>query len=344
MKPHPVFTPLSWLYTAVVWIRNGLFDRGFLTAEDAGVPVISVGNMTAGGSGKTPLVIEIGKILLRNGKTVAIVSRGYGRQTKGSVVVSDGASLQCDARCGGDEPVQIAETLRQCIVIVDERRVRAARRAVKEFGADVVILDDGFQHRRLARSLDIVVMDAQRPPMTTALLPAGFRREPLSGLKRAHCVIVTKVRHDGEAAALMNDDTVAGIPYAFHSTFAPAALKDLATGAVRPLNELPGRPVLAVCGIADPDSFRRSIASAGGTVAEMMAYRDHHPYDRQDVTSMIAAMHRIGAEAVVTTEKDAVKLGEFSGLLSGIPVYALMMSVQIHRQDEFEDLIVRSAG
>lgn len=343
MKPHPIFIPLSWVYAIVVWIRNRLFDRGVLTTAEAGVPVISVGNITAGGSGKTPVVIEIGRFLLIEGKKVAVVSRGYGRKTTGSVVVSDGTSIVSDAHNGGDEPMQIAAALSTAIVIVDENRVRGARRAVKEFGAEVIILDDGFQHRHLARSLDIVVMDAHRSPFDTNLVPAGFRREPLSELNRAHCIIVTKVRNEDEASVLLNNKNIVGIHYAFHSSYAPVALKDLATGAERPLNELPGRSILAVCGIADPESFRRTITSIGGHVAELMSFPDHHRYDRRDVASILSTRNTIRAEIILTTEKDAVKLSAFAGALSGIPLYALVMSVQFHRQAEFEDLILRIA-
>lgn len=239
--------------------------------------------------------------------------------------------------------MQIAAALPNGIVIVDEDRVRGARRAVKEFGAEVIVLDDGFQHRHLARSLDIVVMDAHRSPFTTGLLPAGFRREPLSELKRAHCVIITKVQNHDEAAALLNNKYITGIQYSFSSSYIPVALKDLATGAERPLNELPGRSILAVSGIADPENFSRTIASIGGSVAETMAFQDHHRYDRQDVASIIGTMKKIRAEIILTTEKDAVKLNAFAGALSGIPMYALVMSVQFHRQAEFEDLILRIA-
>jgi tetraacyldisaccharide 4'-kinase len=343
MKPHPIFTPLSWIYAVVVWIRNRLFDRGVLTASEAGVPVISIGNITAGGSGKTPVVIAIGKFLLGEGKKAAIVSRGYGRKTTGSVVVSDGLSIVSDAENGGDEPMQIAAALPNGIVIVDEDRVRGARRAVKEFGAEVIILDDGFQHRQLARSLDIVVMDAHRLPFTTGLLPAGYRREPLSELRRAQCVIVTKVQNVDEAAALMNNTFVTGMQYAFSSAYVPVALKDLVTGAERPLDELPGRSILAVSGIADPESFYRTIASIDGHVTESVAFQDHHRYNDQDVASILSTMKKIKAEIILTTEKDAVKLTAFAGALSGIPMYALAMSVQFHRQAEFEDLILRIA-
>ena len=175
-------------------IRNWLFDIGILKSVDVGVPVISVGNITAGGTGKTPIVENIAKIFIEQGKKVAIVSRGFGRASRGTVVVSDGKNILAKAKDAGDEPLYLAQRFNSVIVVVDEQRVRGAQLAVTKYGAEIILLDDGFQHRYLKRDIDIVLMDSQNSPFVTSLLPAGYRREPLRSLQRANAIIWTKVK------------------------------------------------------------------------------------------------------------------------------------------------------
>jgi len=187
-----VLLPLSWLYGLVVRLRNRLFDSRVLKSAAADVPVISVGNLTAGGTGKTPLVEYIAGHFLTQGRKVGIVSRGYGRASRGVVVVSDGSSLRADARAGGDEPVQMARKYPAAAVVVGEKRVEAARCAI-ELGAEVLLLDDAFQHRYLRRDVDILVLDSRKDIREEPLLPSGLRREPLSSLRRADLVVMSRI-------------------------------------------------------------------------------------------------------------------------------------------------------
>ena len=191
MKPMPWLLPASWLFGAGVRLRNLLFDTGAFTSHRAGVPVISVGNISAGGTGKTPLVELLARRLRESGARVAVLSRGYGRLTSGYQIVSNGQQLCADAISAGDEPAQMAENLKGVVVAVDERRARGAMRIAREFRPAVIILDDGFQHRALHRDLDIVIMTAGEILGTSELLPAGYRREPWSALSRADHLVVS---------------------------------------------------------------------------------------------------------------------------------------------------------
>ncbi len=185
--------PFSWLYGLAVTVRNLAYDKGWFRQETAGVPVVSVGNITAGGTGKTPLVEYLVRHLVASGKHPAILSRGYRRRSRGVVVVSDGKSMRSDAAMGGDEPVQMARKLATVPVVVAERRIAAARVAVRDFHADVLVLDDGFQHRSLKRDLNILIMDSRRDLVREPLLPVGLRREPLAAVRRANLVVLSKV-------------------------------------------------------------------------------------------------------------------------------------------------------
>ena len=184
--------PFSWLYAMVMVCRNLAYDRGVFVVRGPGVPVISVGNLTAGGTGKTPLTEYIVGYLRNKHVRVAVVSRGYRRKSRGVVVVSDGKSVLVDATWGGDEPVQIAAKFPGVPVVVGERRVEAARIAVHALGAEVIVLDDGFQHRGIKRDLDILVMDARKDITSERLIPAGMRREPLNAIRRAGIVAFSR--------------------------------------------------------------------------------------------------------------------------------------------------------
>ncbi len=300
--------PISLLYGLIVYARNKAFDWGLLRVRRAGVPVISVGNLTAGGTGKTPLVEYLVGFLLSARKRVAVVSRGYGRRTRGVLIVSDGKSILTDALGGGHEPLQIARKFPTARVVVGEKRVDAAREAVTRCGADVVVLDDGFQHRYLHRDLDIVVVDGRKSLVREPLLPVGLRREGMSGLHRAQVLAISKASSLAGAREAASQLTrwytgdLAAFKYRFEGVYA--------LGDQRPVGsaEIAGRPALAFSGIGDHDGFLRELEGLGYRVVKSIRFGDHHEYSSRDLRELGAAMDSARATCGITTEKDAMRL------------------------------------
>lgn len=340
MKPNPLLYPFSLVYGFIVWMRNLLFDVGILKSVDIGVPVISIGNITAGGTGKTPMTMDVAKFFLEKGKRVAVVSRGYGRMSRGTVVVSDGQNILADAAQSGDETMVIARRLPKAVVIADEKRVRGAQKAVEAYRVEVIVLDDGFQHRYLQRRIDIVLMDHSRPPMKSMLLPAGYRREPLSGLKLSHAVVVTKAADPSDLSPILNDPHVAVVSHAFSSSYAPVAVRNIFNDARQPLEILNGRSVVAVSGIADPESFERTVEASGARISSRFAFGDHHRYTENEIRHISEAQRLKGTDFIVTTEKDAVKLSDYKKRISDLPVFALVMEVRIHQREQWEQFLL----
>lgn len=333
MTKRMLLLPFSWLFELVVKLRNRAYDKGWLRQESAGVPVLSVGNITAGGTGKTPFVEYLVRHLVAAGKHPAVISRGYRRRSNGVVVVSDGKTVQSDAARGGDEPVQMAKKLGSVPVVVAERRIAAARVAVRDFHADVLVLDDGFQHRALKRDLNILVMDARKDLTREPLLPVGLRREPLSAVQRASIVVLSRVDINTEPAAWL-----AGIAKwlpgpLILSRSVPAGVYRLADQHEVSPADLLENSILAFSGIADHAGFLRSLQGLGVTIADDVKFWDHHQYTRGDVLRMIEAMRASGATSFITTEKDAVRLEaepELKDLLlEAAPVYVARVEVEI---------------
>ncbi len=325
-----ILLPLSWLYGTVVTFRNLLFDIGILPADPAGVPVISVGNMTAGGTGKTPLVERIVEWLLERGHAVAVVSRGYGRSSEGVVVVSDGNRVLVNAAQGGDEPVQLARRFPGLRVVVGERRVDAAREAVRALGATVIVLDDGFQHRYLKRDLDIVVVDSREDLRKEPMFPAGLRREPMRGLGRADIVAFSKVAYSdtswAEGAGRWYRGPVAAFRHATHAVISASDQAEL------PVEQYRGRPVIAFSGIGDHESFVAGLRREGFEVAGSMRFRDHHRFTVDDAGELLALAREKRAEAMVTTEKDIVRIhadGAVVDALRPVPVWYTRITVEL---------------
>jgi tetraacyldisaccharide 4'-kinase len=337
MKPLPVLLPFSFIYGFVIALRNLFFEKKLLSSVQAPVPVISVGNITSGGTGKTPIVELIAAMFLRAHKRPAIVSRGYGRLTTGFVLVSDGAAVHATADAAGDEAYQMAKKLSGVVVIDDEKRARGAAVAAGSYNADVVILDDGFQHRALRRDCDIVLIDAEQDVFSMPMLPAGHRREQLSSLHRADAVIITKCtpRTDSTAIAA-NIRRITDAPV-FTSSYGPVSCVDCRTGAVTQASSLRGMTAVVFCGIGQPESFRRSVEELGITIASFHAYGDHHRYSRQDLQNLAGAMAAAGAGCYLTTEKDARRLdGAFD---PREPVLYLAMEARVHEAEQFSALI-----
>jgi tetraacyldisaccharide 4'-kinase len=297
------------LFRAGAAARGFLYDAGVLTAARASVPVVSVGNLAVGGAGKTPVVLALAARLAAAGRRPAVLSRGYGAVRGDDRVVADGHSVLLDAARGGDEPVLLARRIPGLRVLCGPDRARLAARAVA-LGADVLLLDDGFQHRRLRRDLDVVVIDSTNPWGNGHCLPYGPNREPRSALRRAGLVWLThadRAPAEGLASLRALARSSTGRP-PVESRHAP---RDLADGLLRgsfPLDGLAGRRVALLTGVARPASVRRTVEGLGATIADSTAFPDHHRFTPAEVEDVIRAAGRAGADWVVTTEKDAVRL------------------------------------
>jgi len=342
--------PLSWLFGIGVGLRNKCFDWGIFRSEHFGVPTISVGNVSVGGTGKTPLVASIARYLQQTGKRVAILSRGYKRESTGFALVSDGEKLLVGARLGGDEPQELAQQLHGVVVAVDEKRVRAGKKILERFPIDVFILDDGFQHRAVRRDLDIVTIpmssDQASPSSRTSsglLIPAGRRREPIKSLKRANFLVFTKARDSGAMAA----DFEAAKKQFRRFTAAEVSAVDF---TVRALIRLPymeeadpkgfvGKKAFLFCGIADPESFFRLAGRSGLGVVATKVFSDHYMYRDRDLMSLGNEFSASGCELLLTTMKDAVRLSDSSAgkaFLTQFPVFGLAVEVDfLHGEEEF---------
>jgi len=300
-----ILLPLSWLYGLAAAARNGAFDRGLLPRRRAAVPVIAVGNLTAGGTGKTPLVEFIMGRLAARGLSVAVVSRGYGRLSRGVVVVSRRGEIRADALTGGDEPVQIARKFPSASVVVGEWRTEAASRAVGECGAEVIVLDDAFQHRYIERDLDILVIDAGTDFLRENLLPAGIRREWFSGLKRAGLIGFSRADAAGDPpwAGMLARWSAARI---FAYDIRITGFAAMPGGEPCVSGSLRGKNVLAFSGTGSHRGFVASLRAEGLNVIAERQFRDHHRYSAEDLDALLDAA--AGTEACVTTEKDMVRL------------------------------------
>jgi tetraacyldisaccharide 4'-kinase len=291
--------PLTGLYGGASALRNSLFDRGVLQSRRLGQPVISVGSLSAGGAGKTPFVIALGELLKARGMRFDVLSRGYRRKTRGVLVVeSDGSAADF-----GDEPLLIARRL-NVPVIVGERRYEAGRVAEQKFQPQLHLLDDGFQHRSLARDFDVVLLTAD--DFCDQLLPSGGLREPFTSLERADAIVLPS----GLAAGYRK------LPQKPVWRIARELL----------LPTLPPAPI-AFCGIARPEQFFAQVRAAGITPAAQLSFGDHHAYDRSDVQRLLAARAKRHASGFLTTEKDAVNLGPLQRDLEPLAIAALKLTL-----------------
>jgi tetraacyldisaccharide 4'-kinase len=291
--------PLAAIYGVGVGLRNGLYERGALKPNKLVGPVVSIGNLSVGGSGKTPFVMLLGELLKARGMKFDVLSRGYGRQSRGVAMVDPGGS----ARDFGDEPLLIARRL-GVPVIVGEERHQAGVAAESMFGPQIHLLDDGFQHRALARDFDIVLVTPE--DARDRLLPAGRLREPLASLSRADAVV------------LASGASAESFP-----------LKDKLVWRLRrgivPKN-VPSRPIV-FCGIARPQNFVLQLRTAGIEPAAEAFYGDHHAYNERDIRDLLALRERSEADGFVTTEKDAINLGGLLGALDPLAVIPVKMEL-----------------
>jgi tetraacyldisaccharide 4'-kinase len=306
--------PLAALYGAAVRTRNELYDRGNLTLSHLQGPVVSVGNITVGGSGKTPFLILLGELLEKQGIPCDVLSRGYGRLTKGTMEVDPGGS----PRKYGDEPLLIARKL-GVPVVVGEDRYAAGRLAEEKFGPRLHLLDDGFQHRRLAREFDIVL--ASPGDARDSLLPTGRLREPLSSLTRADAIVLT------------NDTAGDGLRLGRQQVW--RVTRDI----VAPQTD---ESCLAFCGIARPLNFVAQLRAAGVMLADTRSFRDHHRYSAEDIRQLLQLRQQRGAKAFVTTEKDAVNLEEHLDALQ--PIHVVPVRMRLHNASAVLEFILATVS
>jgi tetraacyldisaccharide 4'-kinase len=338
--------PFSGLYGAGVKARLALYQTGALRTHNLGAPVISVGNITAGGTGKTPLVEWIARYLASEGRRTSILTRGYGRANpRERVVVSDGKTILADPEQAGDEPLLLAERLTgQAAVISDRDRVSAARWAIENLTSDVFILDDGFQNLRVARNLNIVTIDATKPWSNGRLLPAGRLREPRGGLSRADCIVITRANESQSIQPLQREiDRFSKGRAVFLSRMKDSGIRPL-SNTREPSFKLAtpdSVPVAAFCAIGNPQSFFSQLRKDGYTLAYTRAFRDHHRYAQSDIDAVVADSTANGARALLTTAKDEVKL---RSLRFDLPCYVIDIAIEIDGDEDLRRWIDKSLG
>ncbi|HKP70887.1 MAG TPA: tetraacyldisaccharide 4'-kinase [Pyrinomonadaceae bacterium] len=312
--------PLGWLYGRITNLRNSLYDRGVFKSHSLGARTISVGNITTGGTGKTPLVAYVAELLAANGERVCILTRGYGRKSTGRVLVSDGETVLVDAIEGGDEPVELGRRLiGKATVVADADRVSAAKWAKAKFDVTTFVLDDGFQHRRAERDLDIVCIDATKP--------FGFLREPLHNLSRADAIVLTRADLIDTHHLLEQIRTQSPDAPAFQAEY---RLRSLAS--INPIAD-----AFAFCGIGNPKAFLIMLEREGLNSKNSVAFRDHHDYTQDDIDRVESKARESGCRALITTQKDFVKVED---LKFSLPCMVAKIDVVISDPDAFRDLVL----
>jgi tetraacyldisaccharide 4'-kinase len=345
----------SKLFQVGVKIRRWLYNMRILRDKTLGVQVIAIGNLTVGGTGKTPVVEKFARELRDAGRNVAILSRGYRSkpppfhewllnkillredQTPPRVV-SDGKSLLLDSEMAGDEPYMLASNLKDVVVLVDKDRVKSGRYAIEKFGCDTLLLDDGFQYWDLrGRRHDVVLVDRQQPFGNEHLLPRGTLREPPSHLARAHTIFITK--SDGQSAELRRRiakiNPEAAIIECVHH---PLYLEDVFTAERTGLDFLKGRKVASFSGIAQPESFEQNLIKLGAELVYSKRFADHHRFTQQEVLNVINRAKKRQATTIITTQKDAVRFPKIDR--RDLPIYFMRVEIQIvSGAKDFQDCV-----
>jgi tetraacyldisaccharide 4'-kinase len=315
-------------YRGLIGAREWLYARGVLHSRALDCPVVSIGNLTVGGTGKTPAVELAVRTLMELGHRPGVLSRGYGRRGGGVQIVADAASIRLDAEEAGDEPFLLARRLPGVPVVVGPNRYEAGRVARARFGVTSIVLDDGFQHRTLRKDLEIVMARAAQPWGNGRLLPGGPLREPLAGLGRAHLVVATGAQRLDEASEVKETASrlAPSVPV-LTAVHVPTECFESSSMRFVTLAAIGGTRLLAFAGIGAPAGFRRTLREAAATVVDFQEFGDHHWYTREDLTRLERRATEMRADAFVTTEKDWVRLRPLRALQR--PVYVLSVRLQL---------------
>ena len=336
---------LSFLYGRIVMLRLTLYRRRILRQRTVGCLVISIGNLTVGGTGKTPIVEKFARALQAGGRHVAILSRGYksvplptrrtwldrirGNGSDPPRVVSDGQSVLLDSLTAGDEPFMLAHNLKNVIVLVDKDRVKSGLYAIDQWKVDTLLLDDGLQYLRLKHRLDIVLIDRQAPFGNEFLLPRGTLREPPRNLRRASYIFITKSTGQSNEALVRRIRRYNRTAEIIECTHRPLYLQDIFTSERLSLERLHDTFIGSICGIAAPESFEHGLRQLGARLDLTKRYIDHHRYSEAELQSFISRCIRRDLEFIVTTEKDAVRMPRLAGGEMKVPIYFLRVEIEI---------------
>ena len=336
-----ILYPLVPVYAFIIWLRNFLFDKNVLKSKSVNAKVFSVGNITVGGSGKTPVSIYLANLLKRKGSKVGVISRGYGRKSKGYLLVSDGKKILTTVDKSGDE---MYHTVLDCSVpaAVAENRVKGAEKLISDTGVDTIILDDAFQHRWIKRDADLLVIDQnflrEKNFFTQNLLPTGVMREPLSSIKRADAIIINRKFMEKKPILDEPRDFLAGIKI-FTGFYKAISFFDLKSNTELSLEEFQGQKSLVVSGIASPVSFLNILKRTKVDTQNKLIFKDHKRYTYNDIQRIRQLFYSTNSHSVVTTEKDAVKLTQFSRELDDIDIYYLKIKFLLDDEDSFNGFI-----
>ena len=329
-------TVLSWIYGVGMWIRAMLYQQGVFKTRQLPCRVLSVGNITLGGTGKTPLVAALAKELLGRGVHVGILSRGYrGLKEKTGGVLSDGTQIYLTPAEAGDEPFMLATMLSGVPVLVGQKRYEMGIHAHERFGVDVLILDDGFQHVGVKRDVDVVLIDTRRGFGNSRLFPRGPLREPLRYLRRASLLLLTKTQPSqplDEIECLLSSHAPK-VPL-YHSRYKPVSLVEVASDKRFPPERVQGRRVLAFAGVADPDYFVHILKGLGADIVRGVYFPDHHQYTPEDMRRI--GQYRDTVDFYVTTEKDYVKLQAIP--LDGLPLFVLTIEQEVLEETFYQSV------
>jgi len=335
------------LYELAVRLCVAAYETDYLKQKSLDATVISVGNLTVGGAGKTPLVEYIARYLSSEGHSVAVLTRGYARESSGRRVLNDPSadnSAVGSYHEFGDEPLMLARSLPDIPIVVDKDRYTAGKWVESRFAADVLVLDDGYQHLALARDLNILLIDATDPLGGSEMLPIGRLREPLYGIKRADAIIITRADRpfdQGQTQAIIKYYCGDNAPVMyFYSTI--TRLRHLATNEAYDARDLAGWNVAVACGIGNPHAFAEDILQIGINIVSESFFPDHHPFVQEDLNRITRDAQDAGADAIVTTEKDAVRL---EGLTHGeVPIYAAQLELQSADEVRLKSLLLRTVS
>ncbi|MGH9452844.1 MAG: tetraacyldisaccharide 4'-kinase [Terriglobia bacterium] len=335
-----LLAPAAGLYGLAIKLRTAAYSRGLLRVRRLNQPVVCVGNLTVGGSGKTPLVAAITRILARRGFKPGILTRGYGRQGGPRLIaLPPAAKREPDSRTVGDEAALLARALPQIPMVICADRHHGGRFAEEKFAVNVHVLDDGFQHLALRREVDVVALDVTQPFFEDTTLPAGRLREPISGLRRAHMVVLTRVGSQSRPSLESGLHEINAGLQVFHCRTELEGFLEAATGNLLAPEVLRGRQVYAFCGIGNPQAFFDDLRKWGLEVTSTRQFPDHHRYTRSELAAMNLDRPQSGAAALITTEKDLMNLPPDWQV--DVPLLACRIEARFTEPEKFEDALLR---